>query len=92
MAKALKYITCSLGIAVGILIVVVGIVAFSWIDYSRFGADFYTEIYHAVNVIIRCFAWMTISLGAIDIFYFTNKLIPVNFICQNHEKEENKEI
>lgn len=102
MSKVLKLIACCIGIIVGIAIIFIGFEAqkvssTSIGTYMKFGADFYSEIYlvtmnvgKAVNNvnknICETIGWLIISLGAIDICYFVNKLCSLDFIGEKNNK------
>ena len=80
-----------IGIIVGLAIVIIGFSLQDTRNYTigkslEFGADFYTEIYdvtqdvgrainNAINDLICAVSWLIISLGAIDICYFSYKLV-----------------
>lgn len=89
-----KKIAPIIGIIVGVVIIVIGFSLQDTYNYSigksiEFGADFYTEMYavtkdvgrainSAINDLICAISWLIISLGAIDICFFTYQLVMFN--------------
>lgn len=97
-----------LGIAIGIGIIIIGICLLSADTDSigqwgtRFGADFYTEMYsvtqdvgYAVNDVTRavhtCVGWLVIVLGALTSCYYFNLFSDLCHFAKDKLEEENKE-
>ena len=62
--------------------------------YMKFGADFYTEIYdvtrdvgmaitHSINDLIVAISWLIVSIGAIDICFFSYLLTKASKVSDN---------
>lgn len=103
--KLLIKIFGSIGIVIGILIIAFGIIQFFWIsspgsyvNATKFGADFYTYIYQLVKDIDqtldkqyyltnKLLSFFVIIIGVLDICYFSFKMA----IALSHTDEsENK--
>jgi len=86
MSNQFKKIVSIIGMAVGLIIIIIGFCLQDTSNYGigesiRFGADFYTEIYavtqdvgrainYAINDLICAVSWLIIAIGAIDICFF----------------------
>ena len=91
MSNTSKKIVSTIGIVIGVIIIIIGFSLQDTSNYSigesiKFGADFYTEMYdvtkdvgrainYAINDLICAISWLIISLGAIDICFFVYKLV-----------------